>query len=81
MKNILIVRTGLGSGFTGSRITLRSTTGIIFAGFVVIGLQLRKLRSITSSPGQRRTCLTLIIFNRHMVYVTITKEVKDGSQK
>lgn len=72
---------GLPSGRYGYAITRPWITAITFAGFVVIGLHQMKSRWITLNQERQITHLTLIIFNLHIATATITKGVKDGSQK
>lgn len=65
----------------GYKIIHRSITGIMLAGFVVIGLELMKLRLTISSHVQHRICLTPIIFSLRMGRVTIERVAEDGSQR
>ena len=80
MRTIEQVVTGYGLGRTGYTKT-RLLMGIIFAESVVIGLQQVKSHWTISNQEMQTTYFRLKTFNRHMDIVTITKEVKDGSQK
>lgn len=60
----------------GFKTTHQWITGIIFAGFVVVGLAVTKLRLTISNQEQHKILLTPIIFSLHMGGVTITRVVK-----
>lgn len=72
---------GLRSEDNGYEITHRSITGITFAGYVVVGLLVTKLRSTTSSHVLHKIRLNTVIFSRLTEDVTTIRGARDGSQK
>lgn len=79
MRIIKGVQIGLSSDDGGS-VRILPLMAIIFAGFAVVGLLLRKSHWTTSSQEHTRTCLTLIIFNQPMDIVIIEKGHSAGRQ-
>lgn len=73
MRTIIRVRIGSGSENIGFKITRHWIMAVTLAGFVVVGLHMKKSRWTILYPGKRVTCLTLVIFNQPMAVATIIR--------